>query len=531
MKKTLIRMLSLLIALTTIFSLVSCSFVEDMFGEIEDKTDKSKDDEDDSDGSDNSKDDDKSGGVKVTKIKLEEDDEIESDDLCYVMIYNPKVYDENRYSDNTVLNTGDFGNQIEVGGSRGDGLTEDAPPYVSFSQSEINANIPWDKVNLDGNRGDPLGYDYDEGDTREFYCYSGGNVYSRNAEEFECVYAGKYCYIWSTGAMDEDDIEEYGEDFDEDIYKEVSETFGTPRFVGESGKVNLLFYSMPSGYGGCFCMADIFAEGELSESEINSLGANTNHAILHINADYAKRSDCSTWMHGTMAHELQHLICGSNYFYTVNETLCRTWLNESMSGYIEEKLYPGAKEEGGHLDSFLESDLIRRGQSMYNFTTGYDDIGVYGSVYYFAEYMTEAAGNDVFTDVHDYWRDSYSETLCEAEALINSVSKSFKKKIKNSVSYPEELAFENSDEEWMSKLILNFYLYLLADEDELDAFEHIEQDELVYDDLESAMIEGGGRIIVAVKDDEFAVPEDADSGLIYIGLDKNFEPVGEAIYN
>jgi len=40
----------------------------------------------------------------------------------------------------------------------------------------------------------------------------------------------------------------------------------------------------------------------------------------------------------------------------------RTWLNEAMSGYVEEQLYPGAKESAGHYDAFVESNRIRHGQ-------------------------------------------------------------------------------------------------------------------------------------------------------------------------
>ena len=38
-------------------------------------------------------------------------------------------------------------------------------------------------------------------------------------------------------------------------------------------------------------------------------------------------------------------------------------------------------------------------------------------------------------------------------------------------------------------------------------------------------IEGGGRVIVAVENGSFTIPADAGEGLIYIGLDENFNVV------
>lgn len=475
----------------------------------------------------------KSGGKITESEVVKTADKISDDDMCYVLIYNPKIYDEyNEDDDKSILNTGDFGNQIDVDSLRGDGLEEgEEPTYSSISQGTLNSQIPWDNIDLEGNRGDTLGVDYEVGDEKEFYCYTTSNMETRKLEEFECVYAGDYCYIWSNGDADPDDLEEYGEEFDEEIYEEVVEAFGEPRFVGKSGKVNLMFYPMMSNLCGCFCMLDLFATGEVTEREIERYGVNTNHAMVHINSKLVSMRGAKELIYGTMAHEFQHLICGTDYFSTYGDGIsCRTWLNEAMSGYIEEALYSGSKETAGHYKSFLESKLIRNGQSMYNFSTTSRDIGVYGSVYYFSEYLANLAGTKVFSKIHEYWRDSYSKTLCEAEAIVNSVSKSVKNKIEKTVTYPKTLKFDNDDEEWMSKLVLDFYLDMLSNKSKISAFGNIEPDELLYDDIDGADIEGGGRLIIAVKDTTFEIPEDADDGLIYIGLDKNFKPVTDYVY-
>ncbi len=517
---TLKRFISVLLALSMLLSLTSC-----LDGEV-----KKKPAETDENGKVVEEDEDEDESEE-TGIPVIEDNGLEDDDLAYVLIYNPLVYDEYKMKDKSQLSTGDFGSQIDVGGFRGDGLEEENPEgIVSFAQSQLNANISWEELNLDGSRAEPMGVDYEVGDEREFYCYPENSMDYRVVKEFECVYAGEYCYIWSTGDMDEDDLEEYGEEFDEEIYEEVVDTFGQPRFVGESGKVNLMFYPMINGLGGCFCGLDIFSEDEVSDKVAERDGYNTNHAMVHINSGYASMSSMKTWMFGTMAHEFQHFICASNYFSTANEAWCRTWLNETMSGYIEEELYEGSKDEAGHYRSFNRSDLIRRGQSIYNFSVTSSDIGVYGSVYYFSQYLAEMAGDDVFSRVHEYWRDSYSDTLCEGEALMNAVPKSVRRDINELIEYPDEVEFENSSEEWMSKLVLDFYLTMLSEDSDIDAFENIDRDSILYDERDGTNIEGGGRVIVAVKDGEFEVPSDADSGLIYVGLDSDFEVITGYIY-
>jgi len=210
--------------------------------------------------------------------------------------------------------------------------------------------------------------------------------------------------------------------------------------------------------------------------------------------------------------------------------MMKTWLNESMSAYAEELIYPGIKEQGCYNQLYYFSDNFRKGQSLYNFDTQYDEyIGAYGAVYLFSEYMTQKSGLDIFSNVHSYWRNSYSTTLDEAEAIINSIPESAYNKINNQFDF-SEISFEDSDYEFMSKLTLSFYLSLLdVDSSDPDAYKNVKSQTLLYDEINPADIEGGGRVIVALKDGEFKFPEDADEGLIYIGLNKDFEVVTDIV--
>ena len=145
--KNSVKILALLLALTMLFTFTAC-----------DSTSSSKPKETNKKGEvvDPEEEDTPETGIPVV-----EEDELEDDDLAYVLIYNPLVFDQYKIKDKTQLSTGDFGNQIEAGGFRGDGLEdpENAEAMISMSQGQLNANIAWEEINMDGSRGDPLGVD------------------------------------------------------------------------------------------------------------------------------------------------------------------------------------------------------------------------------------------------------------------------------------------------------------------------------------------------------------------------------------
>ncbi len=446
-----------------------------------------------------------------------------TDDLSYVLIYNPNIYNE-LIQYNPKLNTGELYEYVEAIVNRADGteMTE-LPATIPYSTSQVGGTIP-ESFDLSGNRGETMLIPYKVGDKHEFYC----GFEEREIQEFTCKYAGEYCNVWeSNNYVDQSCLEKVGKEFDENIYETMTETFGKGRFVDNGGKVNILIYPIDSnGLMGFFNFYDLFATGEVTEKGKNTYGINTDHAIININSLIVNNQFIDS-TYATLAHEYQHLLAATRVFDTLYLTKMRTWLNEAMSGYIEEQIYPGTKETSGHYDEFSNSARIRHGQSLYNFETSTAlldfDIGVYGSVYLFGEYLTKVAGNDVFSNIHKYWSTSYSTTLSEAEAIANSVPSSFYNEIDSSFTY-NGIYFKDKYEEWLSKLTLNFYISLLNyDINDPDAYQKVVSQTLLYDEINPADIEGGGRVIVALKGNEFEIPSDSDDGLVYIGLNKNFE--------
>lgn len=455
---------------------------------------------------------------------------LESDDLSYVLIYNPKMYQDVNGVDENACKTGELGLQIETGFDRADGLEEDkdALPRTP-DQSELLEGVDLEGFEPDLDRAESMGFDYKKGAKKTFFYDNYNN--GRPSVELQCSYVGENCYIWSDGNVDERYFDYYGKLFDNEIYGPVTEEFGTPCFVGETGKVNILFFEMEEdntlgyfhpldGFGGGFF------EGTVYENCVNS-----NHAIININSKYLDYKDVIS---PTLAHEFQHLIYFTNETQTMNgikDTLSgkNTWINEGMSGYIEEKLYPGSKEHDGHFSSFNTSELIRNGQSLYNFAINDNDIGVYGSVFYFTEFMRNLSDNNaVLSNYASYLREEYSPTLSAAEGLNFATSSNAQGSISDLIDYNGKIQFESAEHEWLSKATLEFYLNILSKDTQIDSFSKINRQSLLFDDISGGKIEGGGRIIVSV-DGGFEIPEDADSGLVYVGLDKDFNKVTDFV--
>ncbi len=449
----------------------------------------------------------------------------DTDTVRYVMIYNPAIYRE-QDTYNPALSTGSLSSQVEVDLNRG-GLTQ-RPENLTVSQDQLQDLPVTDRQ--EGDRAGTLAPSYQEGDEKVFYCSDPKDLYgARIAREFTCRYVGTYCNIWVADVKLSDKIiQGYGQEFDAYIYPSVSQAFGQGRFTENGGKVNLLYYPIPEGIGGFFSVWDLYSSYEVTPDQVAYYGLNTDHAIVHINgkyANYQKYPQLETFMYSVMAHEYQHLICATNAFENGTFTFCDTWINEAMSGYIEETLYQGVKENSsGHLSAFYDSDLIRNGQSLYNFGNTGEDVGVYGSVYLYSAYVAHLAGQDVFSNFHRNWRNSYDANLTVAKALVSSVPQQVYTAVDEAVPYPASLYFATPEEAWMSKLTLCFYLELMGrDGTDPAAFQQVDTRDLLYNEVNPANIEGGGRIIIALSGGEYVIPADADDGLIYVGLNEDFQ--------
>ncbi|MBR3275484.1 MAG: hypothetical protein IKG08_02570 [Eubacterium sp.] len=484
------------------------------------------------------------GDTQASQAALAAGDSFEGrDDIAYVLIYNPEVWDPN-YTDvygsdlNGTLTTGDMSYQIDINAGRAGELDDDSLELEFYTQPGLGGLVAEAVLDAEGERAGGLQMIYEEGDTQDFYI--GDNIgVNRTLETLECLYAGEHCYIWVyDDCISESQAQYYGEEFDEVIYPADVETFGEARFTDEGGKINILYYYFEAPYKlGFFWPMELYTTDELSGSLAEEYGINLGQAVIHVNAQPCQNDEYEEVVFSTQAHEFQHLINQTDYtesFYNsdgLTKGAPDTWLNEAMSGYIEEKLYPGVKQKEGHYASLEESGLIRAGQSMYNFGVDEEDIGVYGSVFLFTQYLEQKAGDSIFRDIHDYYRTGTNMDLSTPTVLYNTVPDKMVKEIDKNYTYPSDVYFYSDAEEWVSKMVLDYYLSLLNfDADDPDTYANVDAMTLLYDEINPADIQGGGRVIAATMDGTFEIPDDADYGLIYIGLDADFKPVTGICY-
>lgn len=451
------------------------------------------------------------------------------EDVDYVLIYNPYIYEEREKQNSSNLYTGDFSSQIAVGTNRADDFELDMTATTPAQPGAFDVDVQ------KGGRAPGIVDTYKVGEKSTFYYHSSVAKNERKKGEFTCEYVGKNCYVWSiNGSISAKDAKIFGDEFDNTIFDNDTKAFGDARFTDDGGKVNLLFYSMDvRGICGFFTNADIFSASEVPSDYAEKNGMNLDRAIININTDIIDALGAGE-VNATLAHELQHLICASNALENPSTppVMMSTWLNESMSAYAEELNYPGIKKEADYNICMYPSSNFKKGQSLYNFSIENDEyIGAYGAVYLFEEFLRHYEGDGVLSAIHNYWRTKPSQNLTVSEALMDSVSASFADEIAD-IEYPAEISkgFASEADEWMSKLTLEFFVETLSpDLADLKDYSRDLRELMVYDEKNATDIEGGGRVIVATQGGSYTVPADASADLVYLGLDKDFNLVTDVI--
>lgn len=445
----------------------------------------------------------------------------DGEQISYVLVYNPKIYTDD--NNTQALRTGSIAEQIDVDLNRADELTGE-PEYEPYNQMPLDPGF-LDQIDMNGGKAEGLGSFFDVGSNMHFYCGSENDLNTRTQQYFTCVYAGTHANIWVYSNLDQSALNKLGNAFDASIYDDCVSRFGEARF---GDVLNILIYPFQGNPNtvGFFHSLDLFSTMECNDATAQAYGVNRNLNIININALWLEDEDTVI---STLAHEFQHLLCFTGYFSAGNQ--CDIWFNEAMSGYIEEALYPGSKESS--FVSFHLSERIRYGQSLYNFGTDANafklDIGVYGSVYLFSEYLKNIAGDDIFSRFHANWRNTYVP-MNTFEGIYQVIPDNVRQEIDSIISYPAGLRFASEEEEWISKLTLSFYLSTFTrDENTPELYRNIVLPYLLYDSIVDAKIEGGGRIVLATKNGTFQIPTDADSGLVYVGLNENLEVVTDIV--
>ena len=483
-------------------------------------------------------------------------------DIDTLLIYNPLIYYEGSSVVTNEVSTGNMSGQIKTSGvSNARSASTRTPSKTSEFLHLTPAQIS-----------DMLGMKHvgaaDEVDTRAVTVGSSQKFWIQTDMDDESTYAsttmyaravGDYCVVWGNSSFTSTSVaSDMAAEFDDVIYSADIANFGSARFVEDGEKLNILVYPISTGGVGTilgyFWGVELYSSSDWSSGGYSSYASsyNKDSAIIHINADVCTSAYLESNVYPTIAHEFQHLINytsalkNSNNDSMLEETTMNTWLNESMSMQAEELIYPGLVAEEGYIStSYNGSTDISGGQSLYCFDTN-NDIGVYGQVFLWSEYMKEQAQNSgVFTKLHNHWRTCSASDLNDGAgilAALTAYNPTAVTNIWNGVSYSSDIISKinstdnlsatstndaTSDSVFLSKANLAFQIatYLQETEGIWSLGDACSDADPLLTKATTVSIDGGGRIWVKTADEySYTVPSNASDYLIYVGF-KNGEMV------
>ena len=167
------------------------------------------------------------------------------------------------------------------------------------------------------------------------------------------------------GGFTDTDFQAIATEFDNLIYPTDVDYFGTPLDQDSNSRVIILYTPLvnkltPSGQngfvGGFFFVGDLFPTAQCSQSNVSEifylLAPDPNGTI---NNNVRKTIEVRQGTRGTIAHEFQHMINGSERFRSpVTEEFEAVWLDEALSHFAEDvngRALRGFNETGNYTDA------------------------------------------------------------------------------------------------------------------------------------------------------------------------------------
>lgn len=366
--------------------------------------------------------------------------------------------------------------------------------------------------------------------THDFWVITNLNTYAYDKLTFRLADEGEHCLVWtladeSAVSFTDEEIAAITEQFETVIYPSDTEHFGPFRDLGGDGKLNIITYDMRSlSVCGFFDTYDLYSEDEIKVIDPDDSESYNCLPIINVNTRMAGNDAI---VFGTLAHEFQHLILRSavlespaNADRLGAELTPGVWLNEAFAMEAEELAYPGSVDEQGYLGAYNGSQKVRNGMSLTNFDASGSDVGAYGQSFLFAEYLKALCGENVFRTLLDNWRaEEDASRLTEAEAIKNLLNDEQIEALNALPELSETAAelLETEADRLFSKLNLAFHLAVLLQEESGIFSIGKEQPSMPVYESSGRKIEGGGALLISANG-SFAVPMDADSGLIFVGI-------------
>ncbi len=367
-----------------------------------------------------------------------DDDPTDGYEGDYVVIYNPSTIASNS------LSTGNLTGLIETT------VEPDILPNPDMSvlpESELSI---W-KIDIDSQlekpkvpyRSDPTATkdSYTVGSVKTFEILEQYSPTGSDMMEFECLYVGEHCYIWTptssannTYPLDEIDssyakmaADEFDSKFDL-----MQSSFGDHENGSGDGKLHMLYYNIDEGWNGSGgYVAGFFYAYDFYYNDLPILNIDTYPGVYYQNPNSGniyKRMDDT---YNTMVHEYQHLINFSN------TSGMDTWLNECFSAAAEEICYPGSSVvsriqswENYYYSTnndwlnppaefeYQSSYELHNGYSMYNWSNSISDVlALYAQVSFFAQYLYTRFGNTIYRQISDAYQSSEVNAITAATGV------------------------------------------------------------------------------------------------------------------
>ena len=374
-------------------------------------------------------------------------------------------------------------------------------------------------------------------ETHAFWVCTDLNTYTYDKRTFRLAGESEHCRIWTLPndavSFTDEQVQRMAEQFESVIYPCDTGAFGPFRDLAGDGKLHIVTYAMNSrSVCGFFDAYDLYSQEEIAVIDPDDAESYNCLPIINVNTRFA---DSEQTVLCTLAHEFQHLILRSavlaspaNAGKPGRETGVGVWLNEGFSMEAEELCYPGAVAEQGYVDAFGRSDKVRFGMSVQNFDATSNDVGAYGQSFLFAEYLKAQCGEAVFQTFLSRWRaETDPDALTEAHMLSALLGDSQRQQLAAIAAYTDGVTERLGSEEnvLLSEMLLAFHLAtVLKQEQGVCSLGAQTPEKPVYTGT-GRKLEGGGALLIEVRNGSFAIPKDAESGLVYV-LIRNGEITG-----
>lgn len=188
------------------------------------------------------------------------------------------------------------------------------------------------------------------GDKRTFKVLKSADADGTSADDFVDVtgtvkHVGEKVVIYlddaspTTGGYDQNDIDQIGSLFDDELYPIDTTAFGRESDVDGDGQVLVLLTDRVTRLAGCNngqVVVGFFFALDLFEGEVGSNGAELFYGLTPDPACSVDKARAVELLPGVFIHEFQHMISFNQHVLVRNGSAEILWLNEGLSHYAEE---------------------------------------------------------------------------------------------------------------------------------------------------------------------------------------------------